>query len=176
MTQPTIRQEIFYHSLRRGLTFRAVGNILQACRRAQNVSSFCHNIIRKSICFAAIQREKQGGFGAELFICSSLQTKKSPNGNPLGDWPQLIITSLGANRQTCLSGCLRSRERARHFFCQAFLSAKKSGKEKREQLQAQALAAAGTTTSENLSTVSGSHSLTEAVYLAAMTLLRLECS
>ena len=61
-------------------------------------------------------------------------------------------------------------------FVQAFLSAKKSGKEKREQLQAQALAAAGTTTSENLSTVSGRHSLTEAVYLAAMTLLRLECS
>ncbi|MCI6926343.1 MAG: hypothetical protein MR761_04435, partial [Butyricicoccus porcorum] len=36
----------------------------------------------------------------------------------------------GANRQTCLSGCLRSRERAGHFFCQAFLSVKKSGEKR----------------------------------------------
>lgn len=43
-------------------------------------------------------------------------------------------------------------------------------------LQAQTLTAAGATTSENLSSVSSSHSLAEAMHLAAVTLLRLESS
>ena len=77
-----------------------------------------------------------------------------------------------ADRRTSLSGVSAVRGSAPDIsFVQLFFLQRKA-----ERLQAQALAAAGTTTSENLSTVSGSHSLTEAVYLAAMTLLRLECS
>lgn len=79
---------------------------------------------------------------------------------------------LSADRRTSMSGVSVVRRSAPDIsFAKLFFLQRKA-----ERLQAQALAAAGTTTSENLSTVGGRHSLTETVYLTALTLLRLECS
>lgn len=78
---------------------------------------------------------------------------------------------LSADRRTSMSGVSVVRRSAPDIsFAKLFFLQRKAG------LQAQALTTTGTTTSENLSTVGGRHSLTETVYLAALTLLRLECS